>query len=248
MKSKFTKWSFRIFLLLLLVSAGLGATTQPVDKISPPHRIPQEDISASMEAEFDSLYKIFGKNKVMPKQLEKQIIYALSFFPELIDTKIEFRLTKSTDGIISTRPFIGSVLKRASKRTYLVLINDTTSSRRMPSFVNGPVNGQVGILGHELCHIVYFSHRNSFGLIGLGVAHISTPFMDRFENKTDSMDIERGLGHQLISWVEYLHKGFRAMVGENQPLPFEEKPGRERYMSVESIRRVMKGSDVYRGE
>ncbi len=245
MKRKFTKWAFRIFLLLLLVSAGLGATTQPVDKISPPHRIPKEDISASMDKEFDSLSKIFGKNKVIPKGFEKQIIYALSFFPELIDTKIEFKLTKSTDGIISTRPFMGSVLKRSAKRTYLVLINDTTPARRMPSYVTAPVNGQVGILGHELCHIVYFNNRNSFGLIGLGVAHISTPFMDRFENKTDSMDIERGLGHQLISWVDYLHKGFRAMVGDNQPLPFEEKPGRERYMSVASIRRVMKGSEVY---
>ena len=115
----------------------------------------------------------------------------------------------------------------------------------MPSFVNAPVNGQVGILGHELCHIVYFSNRNSFGLIGLGVAHISTPFMDRFENKTDSMDIERGLGHQLISWVEYLHKGFRAMAGADASLPFEENTKRERYMSVGSIRRVMKGSLVY---
>ncbi|MEI5604506.1 hypothetical protein, partial [Streptomyces brasiliscabiei] len=62
-----------------------------------------------MNAEFDSLSKIFGKNKIIPKRFEKQIIYALSFFPELININIEFKVVNGDDGIISTRPVISSV-------------------------------------------------------------------------------------------------------------------------------------------
>ncbi len=224
---------------------ALGATTPAYDNSTPPSRKPQMDISESMNLEFDSLQKIYGKNKTIPKSLEKQIIFALSFFPELVETKIEFRIVKSNNGIIAARPVYTSVLRKSSKRSYLVIINDTSVNRRIPSFINGTVNGQVGILGHELCHIVYFNNRTGLGLVGLGVAHVSTRYMDRFENKTDSMTIERGLGHQLIDWVDYLHKGFTEMFGPDAKLPFSDNPDRERYMSVSSIQRVMGRSKVY---
>ena len=235
-----------IVLLITVSLATLGATTPTVDAYNPPHKKPQLDITQSMNSDFDSLYKIYSHNKIIPKSLEKQIIYALSYFPELVDAHIEFRIEKTENGIISTRPTIGSAFKSKKNRNYIVFINDTSADRKIPSFLNGPANGQVGILGHELCHVVYYNHRSGLGLVGLAIAYSSRKFVDGFENKTDSMDIERGLGYQLIYWVEYLHKGFAAMRGNNALPPFERKPGRERYMSVASILRVMAGSAVYK--
>jgi len=237
------------FLIVFLLVGGslvaLGANTPIVDSIPVPFKKPQLDITYSMNTEFDSLSKIYGHNKIIPKRLEKQIIFALSYFPELVDSKIEFRIVKSNNGIISTRPEFSGVLKSHSNRKYIVFINDTSADRKIPSFINGPVNGQVGILCHELCHVVYYSHRSGIGLVGLAAAYMNSHFVDRFENKTDSMDIERGLGYQLIYWVNYLHKSFEEMRGKNEPLPFKEKPDRERYMSVASINRVMSKSKVY---
>ena len=136
------------------------------------------------------------------------------------------------------------MLKSSSKRSYLVVINDSTEGKAMPTWLKCEINGQIGILGHELSHIIYFSKQSGLGLLGLGVAHVSKNYMDHFENKTDSVDIERGLGYQLIAWNEYLQKNFKAMNIDFTHEP--DKPGtHERYMSIEHIEKVMAKSKVY---
>lgn len=199
-----------------------------------------------MNTEFLANKKLFGANKSMPAEYEKQIFAALSYFPELRQTKITFKLQKGNSGVIETRPEWLSVFRNSRKRAYVVFIGDS-SSKHIPPFMfrNCPVNGQVGIIGHELTHIVYFSKTNTFGLLKLGVAHVSTSYMDKFENKTDSICIERGLGYQLIDWNIYLRKAFGVEDPENAPDPFFTDTTRERYMSPARIRQVMKKSKVY---
>ncbi|MHA4844936.1 hypothetical protein ACX0G7_12265 [Flavitalea antarctica] len=223
-----------LFVTLLM----LHATTVIGQSATIPVKGPVPDVSDSVNLEYERLVKKFGENKIMPAGLEKQIIYALSFFPELAGTKIKFRLKKSKGGIIATQPTIGSLFRKSSKRTYLVIINDSIAGRRLPLFGRGDVNGQVGILGHELCHIVYFNNRTGSQLLGLGIAHVSKDYMDRFEHNTDSMTIERGLGYQLIAWNYYLHTSFRAMRETSPASDMKFVPGK-RYMSIEEIERQM---------
>ena len=219
-------------LLFFLVNTGFSQAIQL------PVKGPFPDISDSVNVHYERLLAVYGKNKKMPPTLEKQIIYALSYFPELAGAKIHFKMKKSTGGIIATQPTIGSLLRRSSKRKYVVIINDSAAGRRLPLFANGDVNGQVGILGHELCHVLYFNRSTGLGLLGLGIAHVSKKYMDRFEHDTDSVDIERGLGYQLIAWNEYLHKGFRAMHANDPTEDLKFVPGK-RYMSIEEIRAAM---------
>jgi hypothetical protein len=212
---------------------------------TPPFKPPITDIRTVINTQYDSLRSKFTTNKVIPSKYEKQIVFALSYFPELINSNIEFRVIESTGGIIETRPTVWSVFRHASKRTYLVLIYDSIAGRQLPSFSNADVNGQVGIVAHELSHIVYFNNSTGMGLIGLGVAHISRRYMDRFEYSTDSITIERGLGHQLLSWKQFIDAGFRSMRGGDVPETDKEPDGNNRYMTVEQIRGVMKKSNVY---
>ena len=239
------KSRFRLLTVLLLLAIIIFASISGLGQFeTPPGKKPIVDITDCLSTCCAVLKKEFGENKEIPAAFEKQILFALSYFPELIHTKIKFEIKKSTGGIISTRPTMGSLLRKASKRTYLVTIYDSTDGRKLPVFANSDVNGQVGILGHELCHIIYFNNNTGFGLFGLGVAHISSGFMDRFEYNTDSMDIERGLGYQLIAWNEYLHKGFKAMHG-NEP-PSSEKAGvHHRYMTIEQIKNAMAKNKLY---
>ncbi len=230
--------------LLLLAGISCAALNDAVIYDTIPARKPVQDVTDSLNADYPMLQKMYGENKIMPAGYEKQILYALSYFPELVHTKIVFRIEKSTSGIISTRPFTLSLLRRSSKRSYLVVINDSTEGRRLPTWLGCEVNGQVGILGHELSHIIYFSKQTGLGLLGLGVAHISTGFMDHFENKTDSVDIERGLGYQLIAWNQYLHESFAAFRPQ-AVASFVKSSNRERYMSIEHIRLVMSRSKLY---
>lgn len=221
-----------LFLLPVVLHAGTGKKPVP-------------DVTDSVNAEYAVLKEQFGKNKIIPAKYEKQIIYALSWFPELVDATIEFRVTNSTGGIISTRPTNTSVLRRSGKRRYIVMIYDSTDGRSLPPFSGAGINGQVGILGHELCHIVYFNSKTGLGLIGLGIGHISQKYMDRFEHKTDSMDIERGLGYQLLAWKSYLDHRFHAMRPDNLPPPENQPIIHRRYMSVAEIRYLMSKSKVY---
>lgn len=207
---------------------------------------PVIDITNRMNNDFHANKLNFGTNKIMPAEFEKQILAALSYFPELKNTKITFVLQKGNSGVIETRPEWVSVFKNSRRRAYLVFIGDS-SSKYTPQFMfrNSPVNGQVGIIGHELAHILYFYKRNTFGLLSTGISHVSTKYMDNFENKTDSITIERGLGYQLIDWNIYLRKAFGMPDPENGPDPFFPDTTRERYMSPARIKQVMSRSKIY---
>lgn len=240
----FSKKATLIFSILLLNTlAVLAVPGSSVAQITP-RRNPAKELSDSTDVASSVLGMKSGKNKKIPAAYRKQILYALSFFPELTNTKINFQVKKSTGGIISTRPTTGSLLKRSSKRTYIVVINDSIKGRTLPTFANCNVDGQVGILGHELCHIVDFNSMTGFGLARLGASHISRSYLDKFEYRTDSMNIERGLGYQLLAWKQYLDKEFKTMRG-GETVSLENPKMHNRYMSVEQIRRVISKSKVY---
>jgi hypothetical protein len=208
---------------------------------------PMKDVTDSMNMLFPRLKSEWGANKTMPASLEKQIFFALSYFPEFKNTRIQFKLEKDDNGIISTRPTWGSVFRRSAKRTYIVVMADSSAARgSFPIFSNAPANGQVGILCHELCHVLYFRRHTGVGLIGLGINHISKKYMDGFENRTDSVDIERGLGWQLIAWNVYLRKAFGSKHPEGEPSPFDAPAKRERYMRPATIRKFMASRAIYK--
>lgn len=227
---------------ILLALLQLSFVSVGVAQIPPP----VIDITNRMNNDYSANRKIFGVNKIMPAEFEKQIIAALSYYPELKETKITFLLQKGNSGVIETRPEWMSVFKNSKRRAYLVFFGDS-SQRYTPQFMfrNSTVNGQVGIIGHELAHILYFSQKNTFGMLKTGIAHLSTKYMDNFENKTDSICIERGLGYQLIDWNIYLRKAFGVADPENGPDPFFSDPSRERYMPPVRIKQVMSRSKVY---
>ncbi|MDX2046456.1 MAG: hypothetical protein SFU87_06700 [Chitinophagaceae bacterium] len=211
-------------------------------------RAPLTDITEAVNIEYGKLKDSFGANKKILPEFEKQILYALSYFPELRNTRIHFKLRKGNNGIISARPAFGSIFKKSSKRSYIVFIGDSSDGKFSKFlFRNSDANGQVGILGHELTHILNFSRMSSWGLLGVGVNHVSKKYMDNFENKTDSVCIERGFGYQLIAWNIFLRKAFGMADPENGPDPFFGETNRERYMSPASIRRIMGKSPMYNG-
>jgi hypothetical protein len=207
---------------------------------------PVEDITDSMDINYSVWKEKYGTNKEMPPQYEKQILCALSYYPELANTRIRFVIKKSTGGIISSHPSFTSFFKRSSKRTYLVIINDSTEGRVIPTFSNGDANGQVGVVGHELCHIIYSNNQTAIGLMGLGIRELlSKTYLDSEEYRTDSMDVERGLGYQLISWEKYLWKGFTALHPVDTAF-LKKSIIHKRYMDVEDVQRVMAKSDLYK--
>lgn len=203
------------------------------------------DITENLNEEYPLLKARYGNNKQIPADFEKQILYALSYFPELENIHIKFRLRQGHHGIISTRPTIGSIFRRSSKRTYIVFIEDSSVTPQRYHYRYADVNGQTGIVAHELSHVVYFNHHSGIGLLRLAAGHVSRKYMDRFEYNTDSATVVRGFGYQLIAWNVFLRKAFGIANPETAPDPFIANAKRERYMSFASIRRVMAKSPIY---
>ena len=190
-------------------------------------------------AGFAYLKQTFGKHKKMPAQYEKEILTALSFFPELKDRRIDFVLRKGY-APLSSRPSFGGLLRSSRKRLYKVFI----STGRGDGFdsINlsrAPYNARIGVLGHEISHVKYFSGKSGLALTWLGVMHVSKSYMDRFEFRTDSLCIAQGMGDYLLSMSIFARGMFGSPDPEQLSVKGEMSQYKERYMSPATIRRYM---------
>jgi hypothetical protein len=188
--------------------------------------------------QFRSLKEQYGKHKILPPGYEKIALWSLSFFPELKNNRIHFKL-RSTGAPLSTRPAWGGVFRSAGKRTYIVFINNGGEDRFGSVFRNASIPAQIGIIGHELSHIVNFAQKSTFGLVGMGISHVSKGYMDRFEFYTDSLAIAHGLGSYQKEWAAIFDKMF-ANSGMENPFKSNSTPTGERYMSAATIEEYMK--------
>ncbi len=127
----------------------------------------------------------------------------------------------------------------------MVLINENRGASFVGfQFNRAPIPGQIGVLGHELCHVLEFSKKTSVDLVGIGINHISKRYLDRFEFFTDSLCIEKGFGYYLMSWTGWIEKIFGNEMDDFNNAG-KNTPTGERYMSTATIRKYIQKSPVY---
>jgi hypothetical protein len=133
-----------------------------------------------------------------------EILSTLSYYPELDSTKIIFKEAPKIKASLNARPTVGSILfRRRSKRTYVIRIKPATGDS-MATFEKVGFNGAVGVLGHELNHIVDYSNRGFFGILGRLFNYTNKKGKRKYEAEIDRMTIEKGLGWQLHDWEDYV--------------------------------------------
>lgn len=139
----------------------------------------------------DSLKSEFGKNKTIPETIELAALAALSYYPELRDIKIKFYFVDGLKAVMRSIPCPKSMLRKKENRTYFIKI-------RKGSTMKMSFNELVGILGHELAHIVQV-HKNSSGyILGIGIDwKLSKRKRSLFEHEADLITIQKGLGYAL---------------------------------------------------
>lgn len=190
----------------------------------------------------------YGSNKTIPSQYMKQILIALSYFPELKSACIEFRVMKTCKAPLTTIPSFSSILKSQQKRKYIITIRNLQSKNLEPIlFENLPYNAQIGVIGHELSHVVDFSSQSSLQLISDGINHVSYKYVDHFEYRTDSICIAHGLGYQLLEWSKYVRISLQRnnWIGAGN-VEEEKKSKRERYMNPSTILRRIEEEPIYK--
>lgn len=191
-----------VALIVWFVSIDTGTYEIPENPIVVKSYGSAEDYTTE---QVDSLNELYGKRKNLPKGYEIQALLALSHYPELKDVRVDFVLRKSNFPMQSL-PRIKSMLRRKKKWVYRVLIS-TEGSNTHFDFVrlkNLPFDAQIAILGHELCHAVYYQNMNAFQMIKYAVCYSNSKFKNKNEQGTDIGLIRHGLGWQLLTYSKHV--------------------------------------------
>lgn len=183
--------------LILVLLFGLGSIAHGQYLKAP--RLYSEVIWSPKQ---DSLREALGHNKTFLPEFELASLVALMHYPELKDTKIVFK-SKDLNSTMAARPKGLQVFRSKGKRLYVILINNTPSVKVPVDSVS--FNAQVGVIGHELAHVLDYETKSSLKVIGNGFGYSSKKFRARFERATDQRTIDHGLGWQCYDWSYYVH-------------------------------------------
>ncbi len=159
-----------------------------------PQTISPDSISADLDR--------FRNNKEIPESIAPQVLKALSFFPELLETDIRFRFKEDLRGpVMAARPVVGTMLRHRSRRAYQVLINPMFKLRHLETPMDHiPDSVMIGWVGHELGHIMDYQTKSSVGLAAFGLQYwISDSFVKKAERVADTYATRQGLGQYIVA-------------------------------------------------
>lgn len=167
--------------------------------------------STMFASKLDSIRETCSYRKAILPQYETEILTVLSFYPELDSTRIIFK-EATIKASLNARPKVGSLFfRRRKNRTYVIRIKPNTEDS-VATLSQAGFNAAVGVLGHELNHVVDYSNRNIFGIIGRLFNYTNKKGKRKYEAEIDRMTIEKGLGWQLFDWEDYVFNKSNAKV------------------------------------
>lgn len=156
----------------------------------------------NFENNLPGLKNEFSNNKIIPAEIELECLAALSFYPELKNTDIEFRFGKLSFTMIS-KPKFKSILKDRTQRQYVIIVQEPGLSKNNLEWKELSFNAMVGWIGHELGHVLHYSHKSSGGIMFIGIKYAVPGYRRKMERFTDQLAILHNLGYALYEGVDY---------------------------------------------
>ena len=194
-----------LVLTILLVVVVLLQRVDPKQNVPKTETYSFEDTLSNRTYNLDSLITIIGNNKGLPEGFEIAAAIAYSAFPELKDATLDMILTQDGAPMESTVA-IWSLFGPRKNRHYRILLNDAQHSYFEPILLRSlPFDAQVGILAHELGHVVYYDQLNIFQLGKWGLMYLQDDeFRATHERSTDLMPVYHGLGSQIYQYAYFV--------------------------------------------
>lgn len=164
-----------------------------------------QTIHTPNEATSDSLS--FRNNKQIPVAIEKNVLKALSFYPELKNTPINFIFKKNIKtSVMQAQPVFKTLLLKRKNRLYRINISAhfklTHSAIPIEQI---PEDVMIGWIGHELGHILDYENKSNTGMISFGYRYyFSSEYVKKAEVVADTYAVNHGLGHYIISTKRFI--------------------------------------------
>lgn len=185
--------------------------------------------------------EIYSKNKVIPEPIREVALEALSYFPELMDSKIEFQFKNNIKGsVMQAQPkTVSLVINNKDNRSYRIKVSRylKLEDEWIP-IEELPKNVLLGWIGHELGHIKDYTDRSAVGMMHFGAKYFCSPkFITQAEVNADSYAVAAGMAHEIIALKQFILNHDR--------LPEEYKAKiRRLYMSPGEIMSMVDEEDI----
>lgn len=146
-------------------------------------------------------------HKRIPRVLQKQILLALSHYPELENTYIRFVFTrKLKSSIMAARPVVKSLLGPREKRVYEILISPNFKLKHSILPIHQVEDSVlVGWIGHELGHIMDYEQCSTLGVARFGLLYwLSKRYIRKAERVADTFAVNRGMAPYILATKDFI--------------------------------------------
>lgn len=147
------------------------------------------------------------ENKIIPELIKEQALTALSHYPELRKTHIEFKFKESLNrSLMKAQPKFSTLFRDRAKREYIILMSKNfTLDGISLDFKTIPNNVLIGWLGHELGHIMDYRERSSLNLTWFGLRYsFSGKHIKEAERTADTYAVTSGMRSYILETKKFI--------------------------------------------
>lgn len=146
-------------------------------------------------------------NITAPDSIINEAKKAMSFYPALKDTPIEFKFNDMVrKNFMQAQPTYKSIFKSRKNRSYIILIskefkveNEIFTIDQIPSDV------LTGWLDHELGHVMDYRSRSTFNMIIFGLKYLySHAHIQEVERAADDYAVRHGMGEYILKTKNFI--------------------------------------------
>lgn len=149
----------------------------------------------------------FLENKVIPESILNEVTTALSHYPELVNTPIEFKFKSNIKkSFMQAQPKFIDIFKHKKNRTYYVMISESvTIEDEVFTVSEVPTDVLIGWIGHELGHIMDYRERGGFNLLMFGIRYVFFKgFIKEAERAADTYAVNHGMGAYILATKDFI--------------------------------------------
>ena len=143
----------------------------------------------------------------IPKSIKENVETALSFYPQLEHTAIEFKFKKNIKkSTMQAQPKFASFFRSRKNRSYVILISETFKiANKEFSTRDIPDDIFIGWIGHELGHITDYQTRSNLNLMKFGFNYLfSESSIVEAERTADSFAVAHGMESYILKTKNFI--------------------------------------------
>ncbi len=145
--------------------------------------------------------------KIIPKIIKEKVNKALSYYPELKNTSIEFKIKKNIKkSTMQARPIWAFLWKSRKNRSYIILISKKFKIENQEfNTLDIPSEVFIGWIGHELGHVMDYENRSKLSLILFGIKYIfSKKSIKEAERTADTFAVSHGMANYILATKDFI--------------------------------------------